>query len=87
MLKIEVMFEDVKLSALRHEGMWRVATGCSFEGPGAYPSLEVSLSDIKMGALLALMMDGEDESPFLDEALTLLSLEEVGQFTKAGLIP
>ena len=87
MLKMDIMLDDVQMSAIRHEGLWRVSTKCVFEGPGAYPSLETSLSDIKMGALLALMMDGDNDSAFLDEALLILSGEEIEQFTKAGLIP
>ena len=86
MLKMDIVFDDVRMSAIRHEGLWRVAT----EGRGIesdqIPSLEISLTDTKMGALLALMVDGENQD-LLDEALSLLSLEEVEKLTKAGLIP
>ena len=86
MLKMDVVFEDVHMSAIRHEGLWRIAT----EGRGIesdqIPSLEISLTDTKMGALLTLMVDGENLD-LLDEALSLLSLEEVKKLTNARLIP
>lgn len=87
MLKMDVVFEDVHMSAIRHEGLWRVATKWVKIENDWIPPLEITLSDAKMGALLALMMDGEENQGLLDEALALLSLEEIGKFSKAGLIP
>ena len=50
--------------------------------------LEISLTDAKMGALLALIMDGEGENQnLLDEALILFSPDEIEKLTTAGLIP
>ena len=87
MLKMDIVFDDVRMSAIRHEGLWRVAT----EGRGKecfwVSSLEISLPDEKMGALLALMMDGNDNQALLDEAIALLTPEEIGKFLKAELIP
>ena len=86
MLKMDIVFDDVRMSAIRHEGLWRVAT----EGRGIeseqIPSLEISLTDTKMGALLALMVDGENQA-LLDEALLMFSSYEINLLTKASLIP
>ena len=88
MLKIDVVLDDTRMSAIRHEGLWRVATEWLKIENDWIPPLEISLPDAKMGALLALMMDGNGENQdLLDEALSLLSLEEVEKLTKAGLIP
>ena len=88
MLKMDIMLDDVQMSAIRHEGLWRIVTEWRGEESDWIPSLEITLSDAKMGALLALMMDGNGENQgLLDEALALLSLEEIGKFSKAGLIP
>ena len=86
MLKMDIVFDDVRMSAIRHEGLWRVATEGREIESDQIPSLEISLTDTKMGALLALMVDGENQD-LLDEALSLLSLEEVEKLTKTGLIP
>ena len=86
MLKMDIVFDDVRMSAIRHEGLWRVATEWLKTESNWIPPLEISLTDTKMGALLALMVDGENQD-LLDEALSLLSLEEVEKLTKAGLIP
>lgn len=86
MLKMDIVFDDVCMSAIRHEGLWRVATEWLKTESNWIPPLEISLTDTKMGALLALMVDGENQD-LLDEALSLLSLEEVKKLTKAGLIP
>lgn len=85
MIKMDLVFDDVHMSAIRHEGLWRVATEWLKTESNWIP-LEISLTDTKMGALLALMVDGENQD-LLDEALSLLSLEEVEKLTKAGLIP
>ena len=88
MMKIDITYDNVCLAAIRHEGLWRVATEGQERESDWIPSLEIALSDAKMGALLALMMDGNGENQtLLDEALSLLSLEEVEKLTKAGLIP
>ena len=86
MIKMDLVFDDVCMSAIRHEGLWRVATEWLKTESNWIPPLEISLTDTKMGALLALMVDGENQD-LLDEALSLLSLEEVEKLTKAGLIP
>ena len=87
MLKMDFVFEYVQMSAIRHEGLWRIVTEWIGKESDWLPPLEISLTDAKMGALLALMMDGEENQGLLDEALALLSLEEIGKFSKAGLIP
>lgn len=87
MLKMDVVFEYVHMSAIRHEGLWRVVTEWTGKETHCFPSLEISLTDAKMGALLALMMDGDDNQEFLDEAIALLTPEEIGKFSKAELIP
>ena len=86
MIKMDLVFDDVCMSAIRHEGLWRVATEWLKTESNWIPPLEISMTDTKMGALLALMVDGENQD-LLDEALSLLSLEEVEKLTKAGLIP
>ena len=86
MIKMDLVFDDVRMSAIRHEGLWRVATEWRKTESNWIPPLEISLTDAKMGALLALMVDGENQD-LLDEALSLLSLEEVEKLTKASLIP
>lgn len=87
MQKMDIMFEDVYVSAICHEGLWRIVTEWRGKESDWIPSMEATLTDAKMGALLALMMDGEKNQGLLDEALALLSLEEIGKFSKAGLIP
>ena len=86
MLKMDIVFDDVRMSAIRHEGLWRVATeGREIESDQIL-SLEISLTDTKMGALLALMVDGENQT-LLDEALLLFSSYEIKFLIKASLIP
>ena len=86
MLKMDIVFDDVRMSAIRHEGLWRVATEGREIESDQIPSLEISLTDTKMGALLALMVDGENQT-LLDEALLLFSSYEIKFLTKASLIP
>ena len=88
MIKMDLVFDDVRMSAIRHEGLWRVATEWLKTESNWIPPLEISLTDAKMGALLALMMDGEGENQnLLDEALILFSPNEIEKLTTAGLIP
>ena len=89
MQKMDLVFDDVCMSAIRHEGLWRIATDWLWKGVDKdwVPPLEISLTDAKMGALLALMMDGDDNQEFLDEAIALLTPEEIGKFSEAELIP
>ena len=88
MQKMDIVFEDIYISAIRHEGLWRLVTEWHGKEDGWIRPMEATLTDAKMGALLALMMDGNGENQgLLDEALALLSLEEIGKFSKAGLIP
>lgn len=87
MLKMDIVFEDIYISAIRHEGLWRLVTEWRGKEDGWIRPIEISLTDTKMGALLALMLDGEKNQEFLDEALALLTLEEVNKLSKAGLIP
>ena len=86
MLKMDLVFDDVRMSAIRHEGLWRVATEwLKTESNWIHP-LEISLTDTKMGALLALMVDGENPD-LLDEALLMFSSYEIILLTNASLIP
>ena len=88
MLKMDIVFEDVRMSAIHHEGLWRMATEWLKTKNNWIPPLEISLTDAKMGALLALMMDGNGENQgLLDEASALLPHNELQKFYKAGLIP
>ena len=88
MIKMDLVFDDVRMSAIRHEGLWRVATEWLKTESNWIPPLEISLTDAKMGALLALIMDGEGENQnLLDEALILFSPDEIEELTTAGLIP
>ena len=88
MIKMDLVFDDICMSAIRHEGLWRVATEWLKTESNWIPPLEISLTDAKMGALLVLMMDGEGENQnLLDEALILFSPDEIEKLTKAGLIP
>ena len=87
MLKMDIILDDVQMSAIRHEGLWRIVTEWRGEESDWIPSIEATLTDAKMGALLAFMMDGEENQGLLDEAFALLTLDEVRKFAKAGLIP
>ena len=88
MLKMDIMLDDVQMSAIRHEGLWRMATEWLKTKNNWIPPLEISLTDAKMGALLALMMDGNGENQeLLDEALLMFSHHEIDLLTKARLIP
>lgn len=87
MLKMDIILDDVQMSAVRHEGLWRVATEWKGKESDWIPPMEATLTDAKMGALLALMMDGEKNQGLLDEAFALLTLDEIGKFSKARLIP
>ena len=87
MQKMDIVFEDIYISAIRHEGLWRLVTEWRGKEDGWIRPIEMSLTDTKMGALLALMLDWEKNQEFLDEALALLTLEEVNKLSKAGLIP
>ena len=87
MLKMDIMLNDVQMSAIRHEGLWRIVTEWRGKESDWIPPMEATLTDAKMGALLALMMDGEENQALLDEALALLTFNELEKFYKAGLIP
>ena len=88
MLKMDIILDDVQMSAIRHEGLWRIVTEWRGEESDWIPSIETTLTDAKMGALLALMMDGNGENQgLLDEASALLPYNELQKFYKAGLIP
>ena len=87
MQKMDIVFEDIYISAIRHEGLWRLVTEWHGKEDGWIRPIEMSLTDTKMGALLALMLNWEKNQEFLDEALALLTLEEVNKLSKAGLIP
>ena len=88
MLKMDIMLDDVLMSAIRHEGLWRIVTEWRGKESDWIPPMEATLTDAKMGALLALMMDGNGENQgLLDEASALLPHNELQKFYKAGLIP
>ena len=88
MLKMDIMLDDVQMSAIRHEGLWRIVTEWRGKESDWIPPMEATLTDAKMGALLALMMDGNGENQgLLDEASALLPHNELQKFYKAGLIP
>ena len=87
MLKMDLVFDDVQMSAIRQEGLWRMTTEWRGKESDWIPPMEATLTDAKMGALLALMMDGEENQGLLDEAFALLTLDEIRKFSKAGLIP
>ena len=88
MQKMDIIFEDVYVSAIRHKGLWRLVTEWRGKEDSWIRPIEMSLTDTKMGALLALMLDGEGENQnLLDEALILFSPDEIEKLTTAGLIP
>ena len=85
-MKMDITYDNICLTAIRHEGLWRVATEWLKTESNWIPPLEISLTDTKMGALLALMVDGENQD-LLDEALLMFSSYEINLLTKASLIP
>ena len=89
MMKMDITYDNICLTVIRHEGVWRMATDWLWKEKNEdwITPIEMSLTDAKMGALLALMLDGEKNQEFLDEALALLTLEEENKLSKAGLIP
>ena len=89
-MKMDITYDNICLTAIRHEGVWRMATDWLWQEKNEdwIRPLEISLTDAKMGALLVLMMDGEGENQnLLDEALILFSPDEIEKLITAGLIP
>ena len=81
MLKIDVTWDNTKLSLIRNHSKW---VGMCEHGDLA---IQMDLTDKQLACLMVLMQDGAVDEEMLDEAYEAFSTEEIGTFQCLELIP